>query len=944
MEIVSKNFELKPAIGCLVADKNNDIARVKRVELFDERKHRTLIKYLNQNREYWIDWNELTSGLREGNNVEHIPSSPTQSSLGTGTVLSLRNIAGIEQALVEFPKSGEILWLPHERLVRVPSAKKHFDIKNRILSGDPERLRLRTLNQALLNWNENTGSLSRLDVDPLPHQIYLVHHILRSGNLNWLIADDVGLGKTIEIGLLISALKQRKSLKRVLVISPAGLVRQWKEEMRDRFGFRDFEIYGSDFEIDSKYLEDWAKHTHVIGSIDKLKKEEQKKILLGAGDWDLIVFDEAHRLSRRQFGINYKRTERYQLAKDLRDKTESLILLSATPHQGMQDKFQALLELIRPELKRRILALGQNQEILNEMLFRNAKSEVIDLQGNLIFKGKDAFAVQVKVSESEKGFDKSLRQYLVRGYDAGKSGGKTGRAIGFVMTVYRKLAASSFAAIEQALERRLDRLTKDKSVPETNLDYESLEEADERFLGEWEEKIITNKKEFFEGEIKQLKELIDFAKHLKSSDTKIDVLLNDILIPQIQENPKEKFVIFTEYRATQDFILKELSAHFGNESCEFICGSQSFKEREEAIYKFNSEANFLVSTEAGGEGINLQKHCHMMVNFDLPWNPMRMVQRIGRLYRYGQNRRVKVFNLQSPQTFDSAILDLMYQRIATVSRDMSTVGKEFREGLADEILGEISEAIDIQTLLEQSSDFDRVRTDAEIEKALNEAKLAVNLQREIFSSAASFHKDDIAEGFKINQSHLEAFLNGCCKHFGIQIVEKTQSDKVWHLRLPEKLLEDAQGVSKINFKLTAHRDLANRYSGIDMFDFSHPLLNYFSKEIQKTEFRGHCSYAKIPNAKAIVTAIVRWQSEKGKRLREEFVVYQLNHNGSFIKNPISFSKWLLQENSNDIPANDCEITKLAPLFQQKLAEFQKSRCTSRLHPENIEWITAIRSE
>jgi len=944
MDFGNQQIKLIPVVGCLVADSTGRTARVKKIEKDNFQNYRVLISYIKQDREYWIDWRELSTGLRKGSYVEHIPSSALQESLGSGTVISTRNIAGIEQALVEFPKTGSVLWVPHQRLIKAPSAKKILDSKIRLQFGDNERLRLRTLNQALVNWNENTGALSSLDVDPLPHQIYLVHQILQSGNLNWLIADDVGLGKTIEIGLLISALKQRKSLRRILIVAPAGIVRQWKEEMRERFSFRDFEIYGTDFEIDPHYMEDWAKHTHVIGSIDKFKQDNHRQILAEAGEWDLVVFDEAHRLSRRQYGLKFKKTARFNLAEQLRRQTESLILLSATPHQGMHDKFQALLELIRPELKKKILALGQNKEILAEMLFRNSKSEVIDLDGNLIFKGKESYALQVNVTEKEMEFDKNLRKYLLKGYDAGKNGGKTGRAIGFVMTVYRKLAASSYAAIEQALSKRLDRLTSENFITESDLDFESNEDVDERFIGEWEEALVTRKKEFFDGETQRLRELINFASNLKAHDSKVNVLINKILVPQLEKNPKEKFVIFTEYRATQEFILNQITQRFGENSCESIQGSQSFAEREESIHRFNTKSNFLVSTEAGGEGINLQKNCHIMVNFDLPWNPMRMVQRIGRLYRYGQQRKVMVFNLQSPQTFDSAIIDLMYQRLSTVVRDMSTVGKEFKEGLADEILGEISEAIDIQSLLEQSSDFDRVRTDTEIEKALEDAKLAVNLQREIFSSAASFHKGDVTEGFYLDQRHLEAFLEGCCNYFKVQIIDKTQDNKVWHLRLSEDLIKEIPTINKTNLKITIYRDLANRYSGIEMFDFSNPLMKFFSQKIHRNSFKGHFCVDSIPAIQAIATAVVRWQNEQGKRLREEFVAYQVCQEGKFVKNSIEFSNWLLEEKTNFVQSKNLEIKSLAPLFQEQFEQYQRSRSTARMHPENIEWITSLRSQ
>ncbi|MDA3136626.1 DEAD/DEAH box helicase [Pseudomonas syringae] len=311
-----------------------------------------------------------------------------------------------------------------------------------------------------------------------------------------------------------------------------------------------------------------------------------------------------------------------------------MLLLSATPHQGMQDKFVALLELLRPERRTELMALNLKPEILHDMVFRNHKADVTDAEGNFIFQGKITSALQVPSSRESIDFDKTLQAYLRKGYDAGESLGRTGNAIGFVMTVYRKLAASSAAAIHRALCNRLQRLLDDHAT----IAIED-EISDERYLGEWEEQVATDAREFFAGEVQLLRDLIAEAALLKANDLKLKLFVEDIIGKINAGNPNEKVLIFTEYRTTQSYLRDALADRYGIDRVDLINGSMQHADRRQAIKRFEEQGRFLISTEAGGEGINLQSKCHVMVNYDLPWNPMRLVQRIGRLYRYGQKRK-----------------------------------------------------------------------------------------------------------------------------------------------------------------------------------------------------------------------------------------------------------------------------------------------------------------
>jgi len=398
---------LLPAIDCRVRQNTNGKERFGHVlQTFVESESIRIKVRWTCTRDTTIeDINDLHCGFKPMVEVQDVPKSRVRKPLGEGTVLKTRNLGNREQVLVDFPNTGQQLWLPYENLKQIKGAKHRFVLSDQGPADSAERFRLKALAHALQMWNENTGSLSHLDIDPLPHQIHLVHHILASGDLNWLIA-----------GMLLAALKQRGNLNRTLLVTPAGLTKQWQEELNTKFGMSEFQIYGEDFHINES--RHWKMYDHVIASMDRLKDEKHLESIQQAGSWDLIVFDEAHRLSRRQYGMKLDSSKRFQLAATLRNNTDSLLMLTATPHQGMQDKFQALLELLHPERKDEISTLPLNPEIIGDMIFRNNKADVTDAEGNFIFKGKTTKALRVKVSDSALEFDAKLQKYLRQGYAA----------------------------------------------------------------------------------------------------------------------------------------------------------------------------------------------------------------------------------------------------------------------------------------------------------------------------------------------------------------------------------------------------------------------------------------------------------------------------------------------------------------------------------------------
>ncbi|WP_299065588.1 DEAD/DEAH box helicase [uncultured Psychrobacter sp.] len=942
--------DLIPVPGCLVKYRLNDSHRFGRVRG-------------NINNEVLVNWQgntqttvdpkapELSSGFKVGHVVLDRTPDIGHQPLGQGTVIQQRVLAGFEQLLVDFKSINRKVWMPYQHLVLAKDAKTRYRFGDISRSDtDAEKLRLKTLAHAIELWNENTGSLSHLDIDPLPHQINLVHHILSSGNLNWLIADDVGLGKTIETGMIIHALRQRNVAKRILLITPAGLVRQWQEELYHKFNLDGFEIYGEDFKVTSDQLRKWKLHDCVIGSIDRLKSENHIDILLAAEPWDLIIFDEGHRLSRKQDGLKFKASERFTLAKKLRHKTKSMILLSATPHQGEQDKFIALLELLRPERRAQLMSLSINPEIIRDMVFRNHKADVTDLEGNFIFQGKTVNAVSVPGSPAFKTFEKQLAEYFKLGYSASTEGeNQQARAIGFVMTTYRKLAASSVKAIRAALLRRIAKIENRRDELHAIMDSLMELEADERFSGENEELLITTHnpdREFFDGELALLQELVISSNELLNNDKKFDYFKSEVIDKILANNAKEKVLIFSEYRNTQDYIKDNLVRVFGDSSVSLINGSMTHDERRKAIEHFESEGSFLISTEAGGEGINLQRACHIMVNYDLPWNPMRLVQRIGRLYRYGQKKRVAIFNLFQPDSLDQKLIVSMYDRIDQIVNDLSTLHKgEFNEGLKDEILGEVANQIDVEDVLSNLNKLGISRTEQRVSEALDNAKSSVIKQREILDYAATSSSDELQFEVTVSPNHIHNFLIGMLEINGIEYINHPEKKTI---RI--KFNDDYQAKFKSILgqasilEATTDRVVASNRSSTHLLDLSSPITQYFIGQATDYDFGGLSAVvnsAQSTDHTEINTSIMKWQDLQGNIIKKQLCICCRSEDGVRV-NPKGALDVFLQKSlavDPSLPSPNREHCKqVVAEIDLELSEYMAINSNRYLMPSDINWV------
>jgi superfamily II DNA or RNA helicase len=876
----------------------------------------------------------LLCGLQPGMPVLET-SGPAR---GLGWVRDSRELAGREQVLVEFWEGPQLVWLPWQDLAATVPPDELW--RRGFASGNAEAFRLRQLAHAISSWSQVSGMASALNVDPVPHQIQTVQRILDSGNLNWLLADDVGLGKTIELGLLLHALRGGAGLHRFLLVVPSGLTRQWKEDLSDKFGMEDFVILGQDMRIsDSRQ---WLRYDQVIAPLDLLKSEPHRSLVADSGRWDLIAFDEAHRLTRHEVGDQrYALTERYRLAEQLRRQTDRLILLSGTPHQGKDDQFRGLLELLRPgpAERSRLIQIRAQPGLLAQMVLRNRKAEVVDHAGQPLFKGKTTKTVEVQLSLAELDFDGKMHRYLRQGFSVAQRDGAEarGRAIGFVMTTYRKLATSSQQAILAALQRRQDRLLREPKGPGAYLPSPEAS-FDDRFVESEEQRVLQERiPEFFRGEQELLEELLQRGQQLLGikGDSKLRFFLEAVQNALLGE--ESKLLIFTEYRGTQDYLQAALEPLYPGKVA-LLNGSMDLEQRRQATSRFEGEARILIATEAGGEGLNLHRRCWQMINYDLPWNPMRLLQRVGRLYRYGQSQPVLVVNLSVPERLDEQVLAVMYERLDQVARDLSQVapGDYAPEVLVEDVLGELVGAAQLERVWESAAFREDQRTDAQIEAAIQEAREIVRAGRDLLQYASHFDRGRWNSALQLGISHVHAFLRGMAARLGGSY--QLHGKGIYRLTLPQEVAKRL-GLRE-NHYLSADSSRA-RLRGVRRLDVAAEPLRSLLKLASSWDPGALVVRADQLAFRSAVAALLRFQDLSGTVLREDYLVAVRTEGGALQFNPESWLNWLSQPAQGD----GSGVEPLAPqdqdLPEQLEAEF--ARRLGDLHPGGLLVLGGLRA-
>ncbi len=578
--------------------------------------------------------------------------------------------------------------------------------------------------EAIQSTNDTWGVFSRSRIQLLPHQLWVCKRVLERWPARWLVADDVGLGKTIEAGLILLPLLSRGTVQRLLILCPAALVPQWQQRLLEMFDIRLMQYLP---ELDTPRSDFWGgsfRH-YVIASLETLRLDNngRHQRLLESEPWDLVVVDEAHHLNADEHSGP---TLGYSLLESLmqRRRVDSAVFFTGTPHRGKDYGFWSLLQLLRPDLFDPTKPRSVQLPLLREVMIRNNKQNVTDLSGKRLFQAPRVESRTYSYSEAEDLFYRKLTDFITRGEAYASSLTSTdGKAVILLLIAMQKLAASSVAAIRRALNRRLDRILKVKqTVSETPRQraaqlsqYEEAEaEGDIDQASRIEETLLENwpALRLMLDEESRLRELIAAADEVKE-ETKITEILR-ILNGDFRNQP---VLLFTEYKATQSLVMSALTQEFGDGCVAFINGderaddvfdkagnAQSIRgRREDAAFRFNSGAvRFLVSTEAGGEGIDLQERCHTLIHVDLPWNPMRLHQRVGRLNRYGQTQRVDVVQLHNPATVESLIWEKLNIKIATIMEALREAMDE-PEDLLELVLGMTSSNLFAEVFTEARS-------------------------------------------------------------------------------------------------------------------------------------------------------------------------------------------------------------------------------------------------
>lgn len=568
---------------------------------------------------------------------------------------------------------------------------------------------------AIVSVNDSWGVFSRSKIALLPHQLWVCRRVNERWPTRWLVADDVGLGKTIEAGLILWPLLAKGTVKRLLILCPASLVEQWQYRLREMFDIRMAQYVAV---ADTEKSDFWNTHHHVVASFHTLRDDHNGRHdrLLESPPWDLVMVDEAHHLNADE---ESGPTLAYKLIGKLQEENhvESMVFFTGTPHRGKNFGFFALLKLLRPDLFDPRKDFREQIPLLREVLIRNNKQNVTDLEGNKLFKPPHVFPETYPYSVQEEFFYNMLTDFITTGnLYANRLGANDGRVVMLVLISMQKLASSSVAAIRRALKGRLNRI-KASQLELTNLqsrasalrDAVSAYTFSEQFgngdeLARLDERIaeLADNLRLMEDEVPRLEELIAAADNVHE-ETKINTIVST-LKTRFAERP---VVFFTEYKATQSLLLSRLFQEFGDDCATFINGdnraddvvdssgkARSLNEmRGTAAEKFNAgKVRFIVSTEAGGEGIDLQEKCHSLIHVDLPWNPMRLHQRVGRLNRYGQTKQVEVITLRNPETVESRIWDKLNSKIDSIMQALGAAMDE-PEDLLQLVLGMASPSL-----------------------------------------------------------------------------------------------------------------------------------------------------------------------------------------------------------------------------------------------------------
>ena len=721
------------------------------------------------------------------------------------------------------------------------------------------------------------SSLSNARLEPKLHQAFVAHRVVAEKVApRMILADEVGLGKTIEAGLAIKELRARQAVERVLIIVPASLTRQWQSELSGKFN-ESFEILDGPAakHFGRGGINPFLRFDNVICSLPFATLAKRAEQIIEAG-WDLVVFDKAHRVRRTQVGSKVRVTQAYRLADEIKDQVHGLLLLSATPVQLHESELYSLVELVEPGLfrsvedfnkqRRRIPDLndlmrcfdhwpalgveeraavarrhdvvlshlnGVELDQLDDAVAReNAKNALVEAhplaaamvrnrKSELGMAGKrTATVVSVPQSSAEQALYNDINDYIRETYSCATS--LKNNAVGFLMVIYQKMLTSSSNALRVSFRRRMEKLKQQlaSSTP-AKVQQDALLEGDDpqelsALVGSLDGAALEAVK--LQGEIDRLRELAERLDDVCDSKFGQAVQIVDGVIGR-----GGKCVIFTQFIETQKFLAAALE-HNGF-TCSTFNGQMSADEKEQAIRVFRGAADVLVSTEAGGEGRNLQ-FANVLINYDLPWNPMKVEQRIGRLDRIGQQRPVEIYNLVYEGTLEEQIVQVLQDRIKLFEESV---------GSLDPILGEVERSIEQLAMTAGAATFDAdfEAYAQDLGRRVKDARLLEETLADFVMDRASFRRDDAARllgrDALAQPSELEEVIRRALDYLGGSLVDHSEGGMVINL---SPRLAARSGLGKSSRRGTFDPSVAVRMDELDLFAFGHSLVDRLLAELR----------------------------------------------------------------------------------------------------------------
>ena len=710
------------------------------------------------------------------------------------------------------------------------------------LALEAERYRFASLFDPLLAMNTSK-------IDPLPFQIEAVYgYILKLPRIRFLIADDPGAGKTIMAGLVIKELKLRGVAKRILIVVPGHLKDQWRREMKEKFQ-EHFTVIDRGF-MGAHFGENpWLRENQVITSMDFAKRDDVLPSLENV-EWDLVIVDEAHKMAAYRYGEKITKTKRYKLGEVLSRNTEHLLFLTATPHKGDPENFRLLLDLLVPGFfatKNMIEESLQNRD--NPLFIRRKKEDLRDFYGRPIFTNRYPRTVKFRLSDKEKRLYNELSRYVITQYNRALKSDKK-RNIAFALLILQRRMASSTYALLRSLERRKERLEsllKEPELPEEpvmRISLEELEDYEEEKRWEqerkWETLSIAENKEELLREIDTISSLIEKAKEIVEEESEVKLRkLKEVM----RSLGNEKILIFTESKDTLEYLVNKIKSW--GYSVTFIHGGMKLEDRIEAEKIFKHKTQVMVATEAAGEGINLQ-FCHLMINYDIPWNPNRLEQRMGRLHRYGQQKDVYIFNFVAEDTREGRVLARLLDKLEEIRRAMGS-DKVF-DVIGDVFYGKNLYQLILDAVANARSMDDIIR---ELDIKVDEEYIA-RIKEALGESLATRHIDytriremaEKAKEYKLIPEYVEEFFKKAFKKAGGRF--RVRKDGFLAIEsIPyeiRKIASDTEfrnrygSLMRSYSRVTFDKDTAFKNPDVEFVSFGHPLLEALLEWVKRNYF------------------------------------------------------------------------------------------------------------